>query len=108
MTAAQLARELECSPRTIYRDIDALSAAGVPVYGDAGPGGGYALLDNYRTSLTGLNADEIRALFMLNIPGPLVELGVSGDVQSALRKLSAATPAIQRADEACGATPLLP
>jgi predicted DNA-binding transcriptional regulator YafY len=99
MTAAQLARELECSPRTIYRDIDALSGAGVPVYGDPGPEGGYALLDSYRTSLTGLNASEVRALFMLRIPGPLVELGVSRDLQAALRKLSAALPDAQRESE---------
>jgi predicted DNA-binding transcriptional regulator YafY len=99
MTAAQLARELECSPRTIYRDVDALSTAGVPVYGAPGPEGGYALLDSYRTSLTGLNAGEVRALFMLSIPGALIELGVSRDLQAALRKLSAALPDARRQDE---------
>jgi len=99
MTAAQLACELECSPRTIYRDIDALSGAGVPIYGDAGPAGGYALLDSYRTSLTGLNEGEVRALFMLSIPGPLVALGVSHDLQAALRKLAAALPDARRLDE---------
>ena len=99
MTAAQLARELECSPRTIYRDVDALSAAGVPVYGDAGPAGGYALLDSYRTSLTGLNQGEVRALFMLSIPGPLIQLGMGREFQAALRKLSAALPDAQRENE---------
>ena len=69
MTAEELADELEVSKRTIYRDINALSVAGVPVYANGGPGGGYALLDSYRTTLTGLNEDEIRALFMLTIPG---------------------------------------
>jgi predicted DNA-binding transcriptional regulator YafY len=99
MTAAQLARELECSPRTIYRDIDALSAAGVPVYGDPGPAGGYALLDSYRTTLTGLNEGEVRALFMRGIPGPLMQLGMGRDLQAALRKLSAALPDAQREGE---------
>ncbi len=100
LTAGQLAAELEVSERTIYRDIDALSAAGVPVYGEPGPAGGYALLDSYRTTLTGLTDGELRALFMLNIPDALAELGVSGQLRSALLKLSAALPATRRADEA--------
>ena len=77
MTAETLATELEVSVRTIYRDIDALGTAGVPVYTDRGPGGGVALLDSYRTNLTGLNEDEARALFMLSIPAPLDQLGVA-------------------------------
>jgi len=99
MTAHKLAEELEVSERTVYRDIDALSAAGVPVYGQAGPEGGYTLLDSYRTHLTGLSKGEVRALFMLNIPAPLAELGVSQDLKAALLKLSAALPAAQRRDE---------
>ena len=99
MTAQQLAAELEVSERTIYRDIDALSAAGVPVYAEQGPGGGYALLDSYRTNLTGLTRDEVRALFMLSIPAPLAELGVSQELKTALLKLSAALPAARRGDE---------
>ena len=74
ITAQALAEELEVSERTIYRDVDALSFAGIPVYAERGPGGGIALLDSYRTSLTGLNRDEVRALFMLSIPAPLDEL----------------------------------
>ncbi len=100
ITAKNLAEELEVSERTIYRDIDALSAAGVPVYAERGPGGGCALLDSYRTTLTGLTKDEARALFMLSIPASLDELGVSQELKAALRKLSAALPDSRRADEA--------
>ena len=99
MTAQELAGELETSVRTIYRDIDALSTAGVPVYAERGPGGGCALLDSYRTNLTGLTEDEVRALFMLSIPAPLAELGVSQELKAALLKLSAALPAARRHDE---------
>jgi predicted DNA-binding transcriptional regulator YafY len=99
MTAQQLAGELEVSVRTIYRDMDALSAAGVPVYAERGPGGGCALLDSYRTTLTGLTQDEVRALFMLSIPAPLAELGVDHELKAALLKLSAALPATRRPDE---------
>jgi predicted DNA-binding transcriptional regulator YafY len=99
MTAHRLAHELEVSERTIYRDIDALSFAGVPVYGEPGPEGGYALLDSYRTTLTGLTEGEVRALFMLSIPAPLAELGVSQELKAALLKLSAALPDARRSDE---------
>ncbi len=99
LTAQELARELEVSERTIYRDIDALSAAGVPVYGESGPAGGYALLDNYRTSLTGLNDSELQALFMLSIPDALTDLGLSQPLRSALLKLSASLPAARRVEE---------
>jgi predicted DNA-binding transcriptional regulator YafY len=99
MTAGQLAAELEVSLRTIYRDIDALCMSGVPVYSDRGRDGGYALLDSYRTSLTGLNENEVRALFMLSIPSPLRDLGVGGELEAALRKLAAALPASRREDE---------
>lgn len=93
VTADRLAAELEVSVRTIYRDIEALSTAGVPVYADRGPGGGCALLDSYRTTLTGLSEDEARALFMLTIPTPLAKLGVTADLRAALLKLHAALPA---------------
>ena len=96
MTARELAGELEVSVRTIYRDLDALSMAGVPVYAERGPGGGCSLLDSYRTTLTGLTQDEVRALFMLSIPAPLAELGVDHELKAALLKLSAALPATRR------------
>jgi predicted DNA-binding transcriptional regulator YafY len=99
MTAEELAEELEVSVRTIYRDMDALSAAGVPVYGERGPGGGCALLNSYRTTLTGLTQDEVRALFMLSIPAPLTELGVDQELKAALLKLSASLPPTRRPDE---------
>lgn len=100
LTAAALARELEVSERTIYRDIDALSAAGVPIYGERGPDGGYALLDSYRTDLTGLTAGETRALFLLSIPSALADLGLDEEMAQALRKLAAALPGARRGEEA--------
>ena len=99
VTAQSLADAMEVSVRTIYRDMDALSAAGIPVYTERGPGGGCALLDEYRTSLTGLTREEVRALFMLSIPAPLVELGVAKELRAALRKLSAALPVARREEE---------
>jgi predicted DNA-binding transcriptional regulator YafY len=90
---------LEVSVRTIYRDIDALSTAGVPVYAERGPGGGCALVEGYRTSLTGLTTEEVKALFMLSVPASLDELGMSQELSAALRKLAAALPDAQRQDE---------
>ena len=81
-TAAELASELEVSTRTIYRDVDALGAAGIPVYMQRGPGGGIDLLEAYRTDLTGLSDSELQAMFMLAIPAALVELGVEDDFGS--------------------------
>jgi predicted DNA-binding transcriptional regulator YafY len=100
MTAVSLASELEVSERTIYRDINALSASGVPIYGEPGREGGYSLLDSYRTSLTGLTEGEVRALFMMRIPDALAQLGVGQELKAALLKLTAALPAAHREDEA--------
>src|SRR5712691_4647224 len=97
MTAGQLAGELEVSVRTIYRDISSLHAAGVPLYGDAGPAGGYQLVAGYRTQLTGMTAAEAEALTLAGMPGPAADLGLSGVLATAQLKLDAALPAEMRA-----------
>ena len=92
LRAEELADELEVSARTIYRDIDALSASGVPVYADGGPGGGYSLLEGYHTELTGLSREETEALLMLSLPGPLADLSISKKLKGAVLKVVSAGP----------------
>jgi predicted DNA-binding transcriptional regulator YafY len=99
VTARDLALELEVSERTIYRDITALGTAGVPICAERGPGGGISLVERYRSDLTGLNKDEVRALFMLSIPQALSDLGLDQELKAALLKLSAALPSSLRGDE---------
>ena len=93
MTAADLAERLETSERTIRRDLDSLSAAGVPVYAQRGRGGGWALLGGHKLNLSGLTADEAQALFLVAGPEALAGLAAEPAVRSALRKLMAALPA---------------
>ena len=92
VTAEQLAQELEVSVRTIYRDIEALGAAGVPVYTEPGRNGGCQLIGGYRTRLTGLTAKEAEALFAAGVPGPVGELGLGTVLGAAQLKLLAALP----------------
>ncbi len=92
VTAETLAREFGVTVRTIYRDIDALSAAQIPTRSVTGPGGGIELLAGYRTRLTGFGSDEAQALFLTGLPGPAAALGLGPAVSAATRKLLAALP----------------
>ena len=98
MTALELAEQLEVSERTIYRDLDALSIAGIPVYAERGPGGGISLVDGYQTRLTGLTGPEAQALFLFSMAGPLSDLGLGKALDDALLKLSASLPTAYRND----------
>src|SRR5579863_4890664 len=92
LTAAELAARLEVSPRTVYRDAEALSSAGVPLYAERGRAGGIRLLPGYRTDVTGLTRDEARALFVLTTGGPQEDLGLGSAARSAILKVMRAVP----------------
>jgi predicted DNA-binding transcriptional regulator YafY len=94
LTAGELAERLEVSERTVYRDIDALSSAGIPVYTQSGVNGGVFLDENYRISLTGFSRSDIQTLFVNTDAGPLADLGLAK--ADTLLKLFAALPAMQQ------------
>ncbi len=97
LTAGRLAERLEVTERTIHRDVEALSAAGVPVYAERGRNGGIALLPGYRTDVSGLSAGEARALFIFAGRGSAAaDLGLEVELGGALRKLLAALPPPRR------------
>lgn len=101
MTARQLADELEVSVRTIYRDVESLHTAGIPLYGEAGHEGGYQLLDGFRTRLTGLTAQEAQAVFLAGMPGPATDLGLGTLAATAGLKIEAALPPDLREGSRC-------
>ncbi|HEY7902066.1 MAG TPA: WYL domain-containing protein [Casimicrobiaceae bacterium] len=97
-TAAEMARVLEVSERTVFRDIDQLSAAGIPVIADRGRTGGFRLTDGFRTQLTGLTEREAETLFLAGLPGAVAQLGLGELMAMARAKLMAAMPAGARAE----------
>lgn len=98
VTVRELAERLEVSERTIYRDMEALSTAGIPVVAERGVNGGWSLLEEYRTNLTGLKPSEIQALLSTKSPHLLADLGLDKIAEAAFIKLLAALPAAQRRD----------
>ena len=98
LSAEALAQEFEVSVRTIYRDVDQLSAAGVPIYAERGRHGGFQLMDGWKTTLTGLTPSESQAVFLSGLAGPAAQLGLGDAVQAAQLKLQAALPAAWRDD----------
>jgi len=98
ISAPTLARELEVSVRTIYRDVDQLSASGVPVWAETGRQGGICMREGWRTQLTGLTTREAQSVFLAGLPGPAAELGLGEAMASAQLKLLAALPAESQGD----------
>ncbi|HEY0003772.1 MAG TPA: YafY family protein [Pyrinomonadaceae bacterium] len=98
MTGRELAKRLEVSERTIHRDMEALSMAGVPLMAERGSSGGWMLMEGYRTNLTGLNEAEVQALFLTRPASLLADLSLDKASEAAFIKLLAALPSISRRD----------
>lgn len=98
MSSKSLAERLEVSERTIHRDMEALSVAGIPVYAERGHLGGWALPEGYRSRLTGLTASEISALVLLQTSGIVKDLGLQQSASSAIGKLRSALPPVAHQD----------
>ncbi|MED4731932.1 YafY family protein [Aneurinibacillus migulanus] len=96
MTSRELAEKLEVSERTIFRDMESLSAAGIPIFAERGTNGGWALSEGYRTNLTGMKTEEIVSLLLANPSGPLHDLGLLHNFESAFQKLLTASPTMMR------------
>lgn len=92
MTTRELAEKLETSERTIHRDMVALSGSGVPVYSERGSNGGWVLPEDYRTNLTGMNADELKSLLLAHPTSVIRDLGMQQSLQQAVEKLLASFP----------------
>ncbi|TMV49665.1 YafY family transcriptional regulator [Paenibacillus mesophilus] len=92
MTSKQLADKLEVSERTVHRDMEALSAAGIPVYSERGSQGGWRLTEGYRTNLTGLKSEELSSLLLAGSIHLLRDLGKQADYEAAYQKIWAAMP----------------
>src|SRR2546428_13635875 len=92
MSAAELARRVEVSRRTVFRDLEALSGAGIPVVSDRGPNGGAYLLGGDPTDLTGLTESQLEALLAFGGQGPAAALGLGPQLEKAARKVAAAAP----------------
>jgi predicted DNA-binding transcriptional regulator YafY len=98
MSAHALADELEVSVRTLYRDVDQLTLAGVPIYAERGRSGGFRLMEGWKTTLTGLTPAEAQAVFLSGLAEPAAQLGLGTQVETAQLKLLAALPAAWRSD----------
>lgn len=98
ITAAELAREFEVAVRTVYRDLDALSAAGVPVHAERGRGGGIVLAPGWRTQVVGLTGPEARSVPLAGLQSAARDLGLAGEAADVQLKLLASLPPDAAAD----------